>query len=285
MNQQTSREQLKTRGPSMTVFTTAEAPQKPTGTVSPEGRAGSAQDEASTKAMRSNRPRDRSIPVGLALPPKTPSSAERVLEIAPDTNPLRSTSPHTAQIPVSQGITNIAVRQPAQPIPVAFEAPSPPLHRSQNPVRGGSWHYSLFSCASPGLCLTSLGCPCLIYGRSQYRLSAKSTGRDPTNVLGFSFVNGSCLAWSLLPGINILLSAIQHTRVKKAYDMDDSAGGMASACVQSSCCCCCVIAQDEKEMKWRDGRDRQGCRGEGYRSVGEMSFISRSCELTMHEAG
>lgn len=204
----------------------------------------------------------------------TPPS-KKMLEIGPDTNPLTPTSPCTAQLPKLAATTNIAVLRPSQPVPMTFGAPVLPFHTTRQPVRGGSWHHSLFSCASPGLCLASSLCPCLIYGRTQYRLSAKSAGRDPTNMLGFSFLNGSCLAWSLLPGMNILLSAIQHTRVRKAYDMDDTAGGMASACVQSTCCCCCVIAQDEKEMQWREDRDKPGCKEEGYRSVDEMKFAPR----------
>lgn len=91
-------------------------------------------------------------------------------------------------------------------------------------------------------------------------------------MLGYSSINGSCLAWSVLCGVNILLTAIQHTRIRKAYEMDSQAGNVASDCVKSVCCCCCVLAQDEKEMKLREELSRNKEVRESYQSPEGMTF-------------
>lgn len=152
---------------------------------------------------------------------------------------------------------------------MSFAPTSATFGPSTQSPRGGTWHHSLGSCAEPTTCLASLFCPCIVYGRTQHRLALKSQKRDPTNMLGYSAVNGSCLAWSVLCGVNMLLTAVQHTRVRRAYEMDGTAGNVAGDCVQSVCCCCCVLAQDEKEVKVREGK---AGRRESYRSPEGMRF-------------
>lgn len=87
-------------------------------------------------------------------------------------------------------------------------------------------------------------------------------------MLGYSTVNGSCVAWSLLCGANIFLTAIQRTRIRKTYEMDATAGNVATDCLTSLCCCCCIIAQNEKEMKVREEREVV----DQYTSPGAMTF-------------
>jgi Cys-rich protein (TIGR01571 family) len=149
------------------------------------------------------------------------------------------------------------------------------------PERGGTWHTSLFSCASPSICLTSLFCPCVSYGRTQYRLSRRSAKSDPTNFLGFNpCCNPSCVAFGVLCGVNAILAAVQKTRVRKTYGMEQEqgAGGVLDDLWKGVCCCCCSVAQDEKEMKWREEEARRitGASGsgkdQGYVPVGGMSF-------------
>lgn len=43
-------------------------------------------------------------------------------------------------------------------------------------------------------------CPCILYGKTQHRLSLKSRKEDPTNMLGYETCNGSCTAMALLCG-------------------------------------------------------------------------------------
>lgn len=51
-----------------------------------------------------------------------------------------------------------------------------------------------------------------------------------------------------------LLTAIQHTRTRKQYEIPGSYG---SDCIRSCCCCCCVLVQDEREIKYREGHARR----------------------------
>ena len=47
-------------------------------------------------------------------------------------------------------------------------------------------------CDPDATCCLSLFCPCIIYGRTQYRLSKKAQKQDPTDLLGYEACNGSC---------------------------------------------------------------------------------------------
>lgn len=202
------------------------------------------------------------------------------IHIGPDTNPLTPTSPNPTspnrrQPLPSPGNVNGATGSnynnndtgPSVSFPQATSYTPP------GPTRGGTWENSLLSCSNPTICLPSLTCPCIIYGRTQYRLSQKSAKKDPTNMLGYSAVNGSCVAWSVLCGVNILLTAIQHTRVRKMYGMEEGSGSVVGDCVKSICCCCCIVAQDEKEVKWREeGGRKAGMAEKGYRSPGTMVY-------------
>ena len=47
-------------------------------------------------------------------------------------------------------------------------------------------------CEMDTLCCMGCVCPCMVYGKTQYRLSRKAKKLDPTDVLGYSACNGSC---------------------------------------------------------------------------------------------
>ena len=47
-------------------------------------------------------------------------------------------------------------------------------------------------CEMGTLCCTGIVCPCIVYGKTQYRLSKKAKKQDPTDLLGYSSCNGSC---------------------------------------------------------------------------------------------
>lgn len=199
----------------------------------------------------------------------TPSAP---IHVGPDINPLSPTSPVVSSNSFADMQTFPPPHHNSNATP---EFPQMTTYSPRGPIRGGTWHHSLGSCAEPTTCLSSIFCPCIVYGKTQYRLSLRSAKKDPTNMLGYSSINGSCLAWSVLCGVNILLTTIQHTRVRKAYEMDDTAGNVAGDCIKSTCCCCCVLAQDEKEVKLREERGRKGDIGmgeRGYQSPRGMTF-------------
>ena len=136
------------------------------------------------------------------------------------------------------------------------------------------WKHGL--CEPDATCCLGLFCPCIVYGKTQYRLTKKRNRQDPTDLLGYETMNGSCgimalgcgfqgmfspiLAGLCCPQTSVtyevvsnlrpgLLAAFQRTRIRKLYKIEGSIG---SDCIRSLCCCCCVIAQDEKEMRDRE---------------------------------
>ncbi len=128
--------------------------------------------------------------------------------------------------------------------------PGQTKHASQN-IKGGKWKYGLCDCGDISVCCAGAWCPCIVYGKTQYRLSRRSERNDPTNLLGYSAFNGSCAAFALLCGCNLILAAIQHSRVRKAYDIP---GDIGTDVVRACCCCCCSLSQDEKEVKFRESQ-------------------------------
>ena len=47
-------------------------------------------------------------------------------------------------------------------------------------------------CEMDTLCCMGCVCPCMVYGKTQYRLSRKAKKLDPTDMLGYSACNSSC---------------------------------------------------------------------------------------------
>ncbi|KAI9928137.1 hypothetical protein ASPWEDRAFT_26776 [Aspergillus wentii DTO 134E9] len=184
------------------------------------------------------------------LPIKTsPEASEQAREtqavaVAPDTNPLHSptfprfpppTARSTPQLAASDDIT-------------AYHQPGQIAHPNQV-IKGGTWRHSLCDCSNIWTCCLGLLCPCILYGKTQHRLSLKSKNEDPTNMLGYETCNGSCTAMALLCGCQWLLATIQHNRTRKAYGIR---GDVGSDCVRATCCTCCTLIQDETEIKKRE---------------------------------
>lgn len=190
--------------------------------------------------------------------------------IAPDENPLTPTTPNHPQQNIrltaypSRAAANL---EPANINHYPGQAPDPIQQ-----IKGGTWKHGLCDCGDISTCCTGLFCPCILYGRTQYRLSQKSERKDPTNMLGYETLNGSCAVFALLCGCNFILAAIQHTRVRKSYQIPGSIG---NDCVRGLCCSCCTLAQDEKEMKYREG-NRNGFRrltvDNQYTTPGSMNY-------------
>ncbi|KAL8717568.1 MAG: hypothetical protein Q9225_005200 [Loekoesia sp. 1 TL-2023] len=60
------------------------------------------------------------------------------------------------------------------------------------------WKHGL--CELDTLCCVGLCCPCMVYGKTQYRISRKAQKEDPTNMLGYESCNGSCGLMALACG-------------------------------------------------------------------------------------
>ena len=130
------------------------------------------------------------------------------------------------------------------------------------------WSSSLCSLSSD--CLTGLLCPCVLYGRTSYRLSQRSAKRDPTDLLSYSATNGHCMIMALSCGFWWIYPLVQRTRVRHMYKLE---GDITGDCLRSVCCCCCTAVQNEREVKAREEVKRQWAGpAQGYKSVGQMNY-------------
>lgn len=147
------------------------------------------------------------------------------------------------------------------------------------------WKHGL--CEPDVLCCTGLVCPCIIYGKTMYRLSQKAQRQDPTDLLGYESCNGSCGLMAVACGFQCMdcslfflfltnlasgiLAAIHRTRIRKLYKLEGSFG---SDCITSCCCCCCVVMQNEREVRDREQLIRQhaGPASAAYVAPGTMTY-------------
>ena len=53
-------------------------------------------------------------------------------------------------------------------------------------------HWKNGLCEPDAICCLGLVCPCMVYGKTMYRLSRKAQKQDPTDLLGYEACNGSC---------------------------------------------------------------------------------------------
>lgn len=141
----------------------------------------------------------------LEAPPHTDTIA-----IAPDVNPLQSPKSPYFPPPKSTETT----QAPTVDEWNSYHQPGQVMHPNQE-VQGGTWSHGLCECSTMGTCCVGLVCPCILYGKTQYRLSMKSRKEDPTNMLGYETCNGSCSMMAFLCGCQCELricawSAVQY---------------------------------------------------------------------------
>ena len=73
---------------------------------------------------------------------------------------------------------------------VAHETHRPGQVSHPNAVVEPEWKHGL--CEVDTLCCTGIFCPCVVYGKTQYRLSRKAQRQEPTDLLGYDSCNPSC---------------------------------------------------------------------------------------------
>ena len=64
----------------------------------------------------------------------------------------------------------------------------------------GDWRHGLCECGDFGTCCLGCWCPCMLYGKTQYRLNQKSARKDPTNLLSYKACNDSCIVMGVACG-------------------------------------------------------------------------------------
>jgi Cys-rich protein (TIGR01571 family) len=116
------------------------------------------------------------------------------------------------------------------------------------------WKHSLCECGDLSTCFTGLFCPCILYGRTSYRLSQRSAKKDPTDMLSYKTANTHCVVMGAACGLWGLFPMLQRTRLRHMYKLKGSVCGDA---LKGCCCCCCTAIQNEREMKDREESSRR----------------------------
>ncbi|KAI9718119.1 MAG: hypothetical protein M1812_004377 [Candelaria pacifica] len=62
------------------------------------------------------------------------------------------------------------------------------------------WKHGLCDCGDVSVCCVGILCPCMMYGKTQYRLNQRSRKQDPTDLLGYQTCSGSCALMSIACG-------------------------------------------------------------------------------------
>ncbi|KAL6151778.1 hypothetical protein ACJQWK_10387 [Exserohilum turcicum] len=155
----------------------------------------------------------------------------------------------------------------------ATHQPGQISHPNMESQTSHEWQNGLCSCSpEPSTCLTGLFCPCILYGRTAYRLSQKSAKNDPTDMLGHSSTNNHCMVMSLSCGLWWLFPTLHRARIRRAYKITGSCGDDV---LKGCCCCCCVAVQNEREVKGREEANRRWAgpaSTEVYTSSGGMVY-------------
>lgn len=150
-------------------------------------------------------------PLPAKADPEAPSRTDTVA-IAPDVNPLQS--PKSPYFPPPT--TTTPSQAPAADEWSSYHQPGQVIHPNQE-VQGGTWSHGLCEFSKIGTCCVGLFCPCILYGKTQYRLSLKSRKEDPTNMLGYETCNGSCSMMAFLCGCQCEFNRHKSIAVKYRY--------------------------------------------------------------------
>jgi hypothetical protein len=145
-----------------------------------------------------------------AQPTPVESQAPSIpLKSLPARSPVQAQPPYSADPPkVQQEIqnedgkpgTSLSPATHRAPIydPHSFAGPNSTLLESHRPGQmlhpnanlGPEWRQGL--CEFDTVCCVGLFCPCILYGKTQYRLSQKANRKEATDLLGYKAVNGAC---------------------------------------------------------------------------------------------
>lgn len=132
-------------------------------------------------------------PLPLKVNPDAPTRSD-IMIVAPDANPLQSPQLPSFPPPTRAATTHAPVEDLGE-----YHQPGQIMHPNQE-VRGGGWSNGLCEFSNFGIYCLGLICPCILYGRTQHRLTMKSRKEDPTNMLAYETCNGSCTGMGLLCG-------------------------------------------------------------------------------------
>lgn len=125
--------------------------------------------------------------------------------VAPDSHPLAHPQSKGAASSGMYTPTFSPGTRPGGKDLLANHNPGQIMHPNQQ-ITGGTWKYGLCECTDIGVCCLGFWCPCILYGKTQYRLSRKSDKKDPTNLLGYEAFNAPCTMMGILCGFQCMCS-------------------------------------------------------------------------------
>lgn len=132
------------------------------------------------------------------IPLKTENDDSKAAHNVP-TSPVSPTQPYSPHSNVPSSRPPIfAPDNPSGPngMLTAEHKPGQIAHPNMDLNSSGSkheWKHSLCECSGDvGTCMTGVFCPCVLYGKTSYRLGLKSEKKDPTEMLGWSWANSKC---------------------------------------------------------------------------------------------
>ncbi|MCJ1274953.1 hypothetical protein MMC21_002752 [Puttea exsequens] len=186
----------------------------------------------------------RQQPNSLSSKPAAPTTTTTTATTPSTSTP--SPSPPTFSPPPRTATTTIAPdTDPTSISSTHHHRPGQSTH--PNSLIAPDWKTSL--CAADGVCCMGLLCPCMLYGKTMYRLGRKAARLDPTDMLGYDGCNGGCGVMAGACGVQWILASLHRTRIRRLYHIRGSIG---NDCGVSLCCCCCVLMQNEREVRARE---------------------------------
>ncbi|KAF7907730.1 uncharacterized protein EAF01_005316 [Botrytis porri] len=156
----------------------------------------------------------------------------------------------------------VEARQPAVTPQLRYAIPDQPqrselaMNRNKSEHKGQSDWMVPFCHHSEGdhkTALEGLFVPCLLYGKTHWRLKNVALGRDPHNFKSSDGCNSMCWIHGALTAaccLSIGLTLIQRARIRAQYRI---LGSMGNDVIKSCFCGPCVMMQHDREVRAREG--------------------------------
>lgn len=182
---------------------------------------------------------------------------------APHLAPKSPTDPpYGAYQPMAQPKPIFSPDNPVGPngLPLQLHQPGQITHPNMdlsNPGSRQEWKHSMCECSADcGTCLIGVLCPCILFGKTAFRLRRKNEKKDPTDLLGWSSFNGPCAAMAATVACAFcgMFPLFHRTRLRHLYNLE---GNVFSDTVKACCCCCCAVIQNEREVRDREESNRR----------------------------
>ncbi|KAF7957441.1 hypothetical protein EAE96_003025 [Botrytis aclada] len=166
---------------------------------------------------------------------------------------LATTAPAPAMVEVKQPAVTPQLRYA---IPDQAQRSELSMNRNKSEHKGQSDWMVPFCYHPEGdhkTALEGLFVPCLLYGKTHWRLKNVALGRDPHNFKSSDGCNSMCWIHGALTAVcclSIGLTLIQRARIRAQYRIF---GSMGNDIIKSCFCGPCVMVQHDREVRAREG--------------------------------